>query len=150
MNLVPQFTCLPCMQASSSEPQPAERAESPPTPVAPPASFFHSRDPLPSMQTSHITVPSVTPPLPPSPARVLTVGPAPGQQMYSGVAAARGSRAPAFPAHLRPAVASLQVCLACRHTLSANHNGFVLTICIQSDILSYAAAHRMATLPCLS
>ena len=113
------FTRLFDVQASLSEPQPAERAESPPTPVAPPASFFHSRDPLPSMQTSHITVPSITPALPPSPARVLTVGPVPGQQMYGGVAAARGSRAPAFPAHLRPAVASLQVCLACRHTISA-------------------------------
>lgn len=95
-------------QAFPPEPQPAERAESPPTPVAPPASYFHSRDPLPSMSTSHITVPAA-PPLPPAPAPVL-VAQSPSQQMYGAGPSARTTRAPAFPAHLRPAVASLQVC----------------------------------------
>ena len=114
---------LPYLQAFPSEPQPAERAESPPTPVAPPASYFHSREPLQSMATSHITV-SAAPPLPPAPAPVLTVGPPPGQQVFGGFAPARVSRAPAFPAHLRPAVASLQVrhvCFVCNGLCSMHH-----------------------------
>lgn len=61
------------------------------------------------MPTSHITVSPAAIPLPPSPAALLTPQP-PQQQAPKGAvpAATRASRAPAFPAHLRPAVAPLQ------------------------------------------
>ncbi|KAL3156740.1 hypothetical protein ABBQ38_001015 [Trebouxia sp. C0009 RCD-2024] len=91
-------------QAYAGEPQ---RAESPPTPAVPPVSYFLTKEPV---VTSYIT---------PLPQPVPMPGPAPPvfapmQQGYaqgsesSGAAAPRSQRGPAFPAHLRSAVPSMQ------------------------------------------
>ncbi|DBA65704.1 TPA: hypothetical protein ACH3X2_002754 [Trebouxia sp. C0005] len=93
-------------QGYTNEPQPAQRAESPPTPAVPPVSYFLNTEPV---VTSYITPLPQPVAMPGPPAFSMVPGyPGPGQTQVGATPPRRSGRGPAFPAHLRSAVTSMQ------------------------------------------